>query len=85
MTAAEEVKRIYDLAKGVLDEREPVYQDSWKKFGLDTCFENIPRKAEYLKVQKRNGKMDSPKFGEDLLDLMNWCAFTYMHWEGGRK
>lgn len=85
MTSREEIAPVFELALKLLDEREPVYGDSWKESGFETCFEQIPRKANYLAVQKRNGFATSDKFGEDLLDQMNWCAMTYILRKGGQQ
>ena len=85
MTTREEVSNVYELAKDVLDARESLYGDYWKRVGFDNCFAQIERKATYLKVQKENGHANSPKFKEDLLDLMNWCAFAYKHLELGAR
>ena len=74
-----EVNEVYEEAKKLLDEKETMYGDAWKKTDLKTCFEQIPRKTNYLVVQFRNGRYNThkEKFREDILDLINWCVFTY--------
>ena len=81
MTVREEVNHVFELAQSLLNEKEPIYGDSWKRVGLETCFQQIPRKSTYLAVQYGNGHVDE-KFMKDLLDLMNWCAMVYVLLEG---
>ena len=85
MTTSEEVTYVYDLAKQLLDEMEPVYGDSWKQVGFETCFEQIPRKSTYLKVQHESGNCNVEKMKKDLLDLLNWCAIVYTLVEKGEQ
>ena len=82
MAASQEVQPIYKLVGELLEKRQPVYGDSWKRLDLSTCFSQIPRKAEYLQVQMRNDGLSSAKAREDLLDLMNWCAFVLLKLDG---
>jgi len=70
---------VYEEAKKLRDEKEAVYGDAWKMLDIKSCFEQIPRKTNYLVVQFRNGRYNThkEKFREDILDLINWCVFTY--------
>ena len=73
-----EVNDVFALAKKLRDEKEVLYgEDSWKKLGLSGCLEAANRKAVYLKAQMYHEGVNTPKFREDLLDLINWAAFTY--------
>ena len=73
-----EVNEVFALSKSLLDAKEKLYgEDSWRELGLSGCLEAANRKAIYLKAQMTNGQIDTPKFREDLLDLINWAAFTY--------
>lgn len=78
---ANEIRPIFDKACAIVTGRERLYGDSWKKIGFDGCFQQVLRKAEYLRVQKQNGVTDTEKFDEDLLDLMAWAALTFRHKE----
>lgn len=85
MTGSKEVTHVFEEAKKLLDEKEAVYGDAWKTSGREACISQIFRKANYMRVQRKNGRVSTDKFLEDLLDLMNWCAFSYYLLEGGRE
>jgi len=73
-----QVEDVFVLAKKLRDEKETLYgTNSWKSLGLSGCLEAANRKATYLKAQMANTGVDTPKFREDLLDLINWTAFSY--------
>jgi len=73
-----EVNEVFVLSKNLLDEKEKLYgEGSWRELGLSGCLEAANRKAIYLKAQMTTGSVNTPKFREDLLDLINWAAFTY--------
>ena len=77
MTALEEVGYVFEEAKKLLDIQEPNYGDSWKQNGLSVCMPQVFCKANYIRVQHESGRATTEKTREDLLDLMNWCAFSY--------
>lgn len=79
MSAAEEVRPIFDKALALLEEREQVYGDSWRVCGAETCVNEIFRKQHYLEAQWKRGRSNTSKFLEDLLDTINWSAFAYWH------
>lgn len=81
MKSSDEVKYIFDRALGIMDEREEMYGDAWKRGGLDTCLPQVFRKADKLRVQHTNGLTSTDKFKKGILNLVNWCAFTYYHLE----
>ena len=69
---------VFVLSKSLLDEKEKLYgEGSWRELGLNGCLEAAVRKAIYLRAQKAKGLVDTPKFREDLLDMIIWAAFTY--------
>ena len=71
------VEEVFTLAERLRDEKERLYgSESWRTLGLSGCLEAAVRKAVYLKVQVSNGG-DVVKIREDLLDLINWTAFSY--------
>ena len=73
-----EVKEVFALSEKLRDEKEEVYgKGTWRELGLSGCLEAANRKAIYLKAQMTTGSVNTPKFREDLLDLINWAAFTY--------
>ena len=77
MKASEEVGYVFEEAKALLDRQEPTYGDSWKQSGKGVCVPQVFRKANYMRVQYDNDRVTNEKFLEDLLDEMNWCAFSY--------
>ena len=81
MKSSDEVRYIYEKALAIVDEREEMYGDAWKRGGLDISLPQLFRKADRLRVQHNNGFTHTDKFKEDVLDLMNWAAFTYYHLE----
>jgi len=82
VTARQDVEGVYAKAGELLDAREPIYgSSSWREAGFNVCFSSITRKAAGLKVQNEKGHTGTDRFKEDLLDLMNWCAFSYLHLE----
>jgi len=73
-----EPEQVWQLASQLRDEKEKLYgKDSWRELGLDGCLEASTRKAVYLKAQEKSTGPNTPKFAEDLLDLINWATFTY--------
>ena len=81
MKSSEEVRSVFEEALAIVDEREEMYGDAWKRGGLDISLPQLFRKADRLRVQHNNGFTHTPKFKEDVLDLINWAAFTYYHLE----
>ena len=72
------VEDVFVLAKVLRSEKEKLYgEGTWRSMGLSGCLEASNRKAVYLKAQMANVGVNTPKFREDLLDLINWAAFTY--------
>ena len=72
-----QVNEVFVLAEKLRVEKEALYgKDSWRSLGLSGCLEATARKAIYLKAQMTHSK-DKSKVREDLLDLINWSAFTY--------
>lgn len=78
MKASEEVSSVYEKARVLLDEKEEMYGDSWRRVGTEVVLAQVFRKAQYLRIQSQNRTLFKKKFLEDLLDLMNWCAFSYI-------
>jgi len=73
-----EPEQVWQLASQLRNEKEELYgKDSWRGLGFEGCSEAATRKAIYLKAQKTSGHSNDSKFAEDLLDLINWAAFTY--------
>lgn len=81
MKSSDEVKYVYDKALAIVDEKEEMYGDAWRRGGLDVSLPQLFRKADKLRVQRHNAFTYTDKFKEDILDLMNWCAFAYYHLE----
>ena len=79
MTTREELGSVYDKALEIVDKREEIYGDAWKEGGCSVCVPEVLRKASYIRAQWERGKSETPKFREDLLDLMNWSAIAYWH------
>ncbi len=77
MKASEEVKYVFDLALELLDKKEEVYGDSWKKCGKEVCIPETFRKSNYIRVQYEKGLGSTDKFLEDILDAICWHAFSY--------
>ena len=73
-----DVSEVFVLSELLRGEKEKLYgEGSWRELGLSGCLEAANRKAIYLKAQMANAGVNTPKFREDLLDLINWAAFTY--------
>jgi len=69
---------VWERATQLRAEKEKLYgTEAWRGLGIDGCLEAGARKATYLKAQRSNGLTDTEKFREDLLDMINWAAFTY--------
>lgn len=81
MKSSDEVRGVFEKALAIVDEREEMYGDAWKRGGLDTCLPQVFRKADKLRVQHMNGLTNTDKFRKGVLNLINWCAFTYYHLE----
>lgn len=70
--------QVWEKATQLRTEKEKLYgAEAWRGLGIDGCLEAGARKATYLKAQRSNGLTDTEKFREDLLDMINWAAFTY--------
>ena len=73
-----EANDVIVLAERLREEKEELYGvGAWRSLGLSGCLEAANRKAIYLKAQMTDVGVSTPKFREDLLDLINWSAFTY--------
>ena len=79
MTTREDVEPVFQKALAIMDEREEIYGDAWKTNGPSVCMAEVIRKSNYIRVQWEREKADTPKFAEDLLDLINWAAYAYWH------
>ncbi len=77
--ALDDLSPVFDKAMAIISQREEVYGDSWRQNGCSVCIPEVLRKASYIKAQWERGKQHTPKFEEDLLDLMNWSAIAYWH------
>ena len=72
------VDDVFVLAEKLRDEKEKLYgEGTWRSLDLSGCLEAVNRKAIYLKAQMANEGVNTPKVREDLLDLINWAAFSY--------
>jgi len=72
-----EVEEVFVRAEKLRDEKEKLYgEGAWRSLGLSGCSEAAYRKALYFKAQMTNSG-DVNKIREDLLDLINWAAFSY--------
>ncbi len=79
MTTRSDIEPVFQKALVLTDTKEEVYGDSWKANGTNVCMAEVIRKANYVRAQWERGKCDTEKFAEDLLDLMNWAAYSYWH------
>ncbi|KKL62531.1 hypothetical protein LCGC14_2184290 [marine sediment metagenome] len=77
MTAVEDVKYVFEKALALMDEREEMYGDAWKRNGKGICIPEVFRKANYIRVQWEKNLCSTDKFLEDILDLINYAAFSY--------
>lgn len=76
MTSREDVQPVFEKALQVMESKEDVYGDAWRTCGESVCVSEVFRKANYIRVQRRNDRYTPDKLVEDLLDLINWSAFS---------
>jgi hypothetical protein len=79
MSTPEQVKYVWEDAQNMLGEKDDEYGDSWKRAGSSTCIHEVFRKAEYLRTRAEKGRISTPKFREDLVDLICWGALAVWH------
>jgi len=79
MTTREDIEPVFKKALELIDLREEIYGDSWKTNGPTVCMAEVINKANYVRAQWERGKYETDKLAEDLLDLMNWAAYSYWH------
>lgn len=86
MSTREDIAPIFEKALAIVDDRETLYGDLWKKSGKEVTIPEVFRKANYIKAQYEKGRYaGNEKFKEDLLDIMNWAAFSVWHLEQEKK
>ncbi len=79
MSAAEEVRPIFERALALLDEKEKKYGDAWRTCGRETSLRQLHEKSNYVKVLGKRKHYPNDVHLEDLLDLINRGAFAYYH------
>jgi len=79
MSTASEIRYVQEEVANLLDAKEDEYGDAWKGCGLEVCLNEVFRKANYLKVRWERGRITTPKFREDMLDLLGWGSFVVYH------
>ncbi len=79
MNTFERVSYVWADAESMLQGKEDDYGDSWIRAGDKTCIHEVFRKAEYLRTRLEKGKVSTPKFREDLIDLICWGALAVWH------
>lgn len=76
MKTRDEIAPVFEQALQLLDGKEKIYGDSWKR-GKEVCLSGLKNKATYILNKLQRGEY--PSFEQDLLDLINWSGFCCKH------